>query len=69
MKKLFVLAVLASPLFLSACVTPPPPVVIERPVHHVYHHRDDDQVNVSPAADSNSAEGFRAVERPSSYSN
>ena len=71
MKRTLLLAVVTAPLFLSACAQdpPPPPVVVHH--HHrtrVYRERSSAGTPVDEARGNGSAEGFRAVERPGSYS-
>lgn len=64
MKRTLALCLLASAL--TSCLAPEPPPPEPREVHH-YHTRT---VYVAPArrAPAESAENFRAVEKPGSYS-
>lgn len=71
MKTTLLLAVLAAPMLLTACAAePPPPVVINRyETRNVYRERPVSRRTTTTYRESRgSAEEFRAVERPGSFS-
>ena len=71
MKRTLLLALAAAPVFLSACAQepPPPPVVVNHyHTRKVYRERSSVSTPVDEARGNGQAEGFRAVEKPASYS-
>ncbi len=70
MKRTLLLALAAVPVFLSACAPEPPPPVVVNHYHtrKVYRERSSVSTPVDEARGNGSAEGFRAVEKPGSYS-
>lgn len=70
MKHVLLLATVLAPAFLfTACGDEPRPVVVNHyHTRRVYHERGTVSTPVDESRGNGSAEGFRAVEKPASYS-
>lgn len=69
-RTLLLLSLAAAPALLTACGQEPPPPVVVNHYHtrKVYRERSSVRTPADEARGNGSAEGFRAVEKPGSYS-